>query len=65
MFSSTIQFPKRQDYTALKVAAVVNGVTVGELIDRMVDDELLQFTKQEAKRALPKNTKRERLLAAW
>ncbi len=64
-FNTTVLFKERQDHDRLKIAAVVNGVTIGELLDQMVERELSQFTKQEVKKLLPKNTKREHLLAAW
>ena len=64
-FCITVRFQDRRDYDRLKVAAIVEGVSISGLIDRMVDDELKQFTKQEADARLQNHTKRERLLAAW
>lgn len=64
-FCITVRFQDRRDYDRLKVAAIVEGVSISGLIDRMVDDELKRFTKQEADARLQNHTKRERLLAAW
>lgn len=64
-FSMTVLFRERRDYDRLKIAAIVNSVSINELLDQMVEQELKRFTKQEAKGTLPNTTRGKRLLAAW
>lgn len=61
-YCTTVLFGDRRDYLKLKVAAVINCVPIGELLDVLVDQELKQFTKPEASAALAKHHARGRLL---
>lgn len=62
---TTVQFRERNDHNKLKVAAVINCISIGELLDHMVNQELKWYTKQEAANTLKGHPNRERLLAAW
>ncbi len=64
MYHTTVLFREYRDYGRLKVAAVVNRLPIAELLDQMVHQELMMFTKAEAVKMLVDHPDREHLLAA-
>lgn len=51
-FNTTVQFPAKQDYKKLKILSVLNGMSVGEQIQGLVDAQLNTFTRTELRKSL-------------
>ena len=51
-FTTTVQFPSKQDYKKLKMLSVLNSQSVGEQIQGLVDTDLGSFSKTEIRKRL-------------